>query len=277
MPEPKPAPISPAPDGPVPAISILIPVYNEEKILEESVRDIVRGTDAHGLAYELILCENGSKDRTVEVAERLRAQWPHVRLLRYPEPNYGGALNAGIQAARGASIVCFEIDFYDVPFVEIAHVLLKKYDAVIGSKRARGARDRRPFLRRLITWGFNTFLRIAFKFTGTDTHGIKAFRAEPGKALAAACQTDRDVFTTELVIRMERADLRVCEIPLEIVERRPAPVNILRRIPSTLKNLRRLWKATRSIRRPEHALERVPAAEMAAAEAAAHPQDAEKH
>ena len=58
--------------------------------------------------------------------------------------------------------------------VEIVHVLLKKYDAVIGSKRARGARDRRPSIRRLITWGFNTFLRIVFKFTGTDTHGIKA-------------------------------------------------------------------------------------------------------
>jgi hypothetical protein len=132
-----------------------------------------------------------------------------------------------------------------------------KYDAVIGSKRARGARDRRPLVRRLITFGFNTFLRIAFKFTGTDTHGIKAFRAAPVRPLANACKTDRDVFTTELVIRMERADLRMCEIPLEIVERRPAPVNILRRVPGTLKNLWRLWKATRGIQKPKHALESV--------------------
>jgi len=248
------------PDGTL-AISILIPIYNEEQILEESVREIIAGVDAHGIPYELVLCENGSKDRTVEIAERLCEELPTLRLLRCPIPNYGAALAMGIREARGTNVVCFEIDFFDVPFVEIANVLLKKYDAVIGSKRARGARDRRPFIRRLITWGFNVFLRIVFKFTGTDTHGIKAFRAEPVRPIVDACKTDRDIFTTELVIRMERADLRMCELPLEIVERRPAPVNILRRVPSTLKNLWRLWKATRGIKRPEHALEPVSATE----------------
>lgn len=242
------ASLAPA-DTPPLEVSILIPVYNEEQILEESVRDLVQGCDAHAIRYELVLCENGSKDRTVEIAERLSAELPSVRLLRYYKPDYGGALNAGIQDARGKNIVCFEIDFYDIPFVEIAHVLLKKYDAVIGSKRAPGSRDRRPWVRRFITWGFNTFLGIFFHFKGTDTHGIKAFRSGPAKPIAAGCKTDRDVFTTELVIRMERADLRMCEIPLEIEERRPAPINIVKRVPSTLKNLWRLRKALHGVSR----------------------------
>ena len=248
-------------DGNAPEVSILIPIYNEEKILEESVREITEGVGQLGISYELLLCENGSRDRTVEIAERLCSEIPALRLLRYPEPNYGGALAEGIRQARGQNIVCFEIDFYDVHFVECAQVLLKRYDAVIGSKRARGARDRRPFIRRLITWGFNTFLRIVFKFTGTDTHGIKAFRAAPVRPLVDACQTDKDIFTTELVIRMERADLRMCELPLEIEEKRPAPVNILRRVPATLKNLWRLWKATRGIGKPRRALEPLSSAE----------------
>src|SRR5512136_1294798 len=109
----------PAPSPP--AISILIPIYNEEKILEESVRDIVRGADSLGIPYELVLCENGSKDRTVEIGERLSRELPAVRLLRCPVPNYGAALALGIREARGENIVCFEIDFYDIPFVEIAH------------------------------------------------------------------------------------------------------------------------------------------------------------
>ena len=240
-----------------PAISILIPIYNEEQILEQSVRELIGGVAPFGIPYELVLCENGSKDRTVEIGERLKCEFPTLRLLRCPIPNYGAALAMGIREARGDSIVCFEIDFYDIPFVEIAHVLLKKYDAVIGSKRARGARDRRPFIRRFITWGFNLFLRIVFRFTGTDTHGIKAFRAAPVRPLVDACKTDKDIFTTELVIRMERADLRICEIPLEITEKRPAPVNILRRVPSALRNLWRLWKATRDIQKPTHGLETV--------------------
>jgi len=237
--------------------SILIPIYNEEGILEKSVRDLVKGCDATRVTYELVLCENGSRDRTVAIAESLCKELPPVRLLRYHEPNYGGALNAGIQDARGENIICFEIDFYDIPFVEIANVMLKKYDAVIGSKRAPGARDRRPWIRRFITWGFNTFLRVFFRFKGTDTHGIKAFRAKPAKPIAASCQTDRDIFTTELVIRMERNDLRMCEIPLEIEELRPAPINIAKRVPHTLKNLWRLWKATHRIKRSEHVLDRI--------------------
>jgi glycosyltransferase involved in cell wall biosynthesis len=242
---------------PRPAISILIPIYNEEKILEESVRDILQGADAFGIPYELVLCENGSRDRTVEVGERLCREFPQLRLLRCPVPDYGEALILGIREARGEAIVCFEIDFYDIHFIEQAHVLLKKYDAVIGSKRAVGARDRRPLIRRLITWGFNTFLRITFGFTGTDTHGIKAFRAAPVRPLVDACRTRRDVFTTELVIRIERAGLWRCELPLEIEEKRPAPVNILRRVPGTLKNLWRLWRATRKIGRPKGKLEPV--------------------
>jgi len=239
------------------AVSILIPIYNEEAILEESVRDIVAGVDPVGIPYELVLCENGSRDRTVEIGERLSAELPQLRLLRCPVPDYGEALLLGIRQARGEKIVCFEIDFYDVHFVEMAQVLLKKYDAVIGSKRAVGARDRRPFVRRLITWGFNTFLRVLFGFTGTDTHGIKAFRAEPVRPLAEACRTRRDIFTTELVIRIERAGLWRCEVPLEIEEKRPAPINIMRRVPSTLRNLWTLWKATRTIGKPRGKLEPV--------------------
>ena len=249
------------PDPPKPALSILIPIYNEESILEESVRDLIRGVDPHGIPYELVLCENGSKDRTVEIGERLSGEFPQLRLLRCPKPDYGEALILGIREARGEHIVCFEIDFYDTHFVKMAHTMLEKYDAVIGSKRAVGARDRRPFIRRLITFGFNTFLRIFFRFTGTDTHGIKAFRAAPVRPLVEACQTRRDVFTTELVIRIERAGLWRCEVPLEIEERRPAPINILRRVPSTLKNLWTLWKATRSIGKPKGRLEPVPASQ----------------
>jgi glycosyltransferase involved in cell wall biosynthesis len=229
-------------------VTILVPVHNEEQVLEESVCELVQGCDAHGILYEIILCENGSKDNTLEIAVRLSETFPSVRVLHYTRPDYGGALNAGIQEARGRNIVCFEIDFYDVSFVEIANVLLKKYDAVIGSKRAPGARDYRPRVRRFITWGFNSFLRIFFGFKGTDTHGIKAFRAEVAKPIAAECKTDRDVFTTELVIRMERADLRMCEMPLEIVERRPAPINIVKRVPSALHNIWRLRKAMRGVR-----------------------------
>jgi UDP-galactopyranose mutase len=232
----------------VPAISIVIPVYNEEKILESAVREIVAEADKLDINYELIICENGSKDRTLEIGQALSKEYPQVRAIHCPEPNYGAALELGILKAIGDNIVCFEIDFWDGPFIEIAKVLLRKYDAVVGSKAAKGARDRRPLIRRIITHGFNLFLRIFFGFQGTDTHGIKAFRREKSVNIVNDCKTSKDIFATELILRMERAGFYMCEIPLEIEERRPPSINLLKRVPSTIKNLFTLWKATRNLK-----------------------------
>ncbi len=231
-----------------PAVSIVIPVYNEEKILESAVREIVAEADKLDIGYELIICENGSKDRTLEIGQNLSKIFPQVRAIHCPEPNYGAALELGILKAIGENVVCFEIDFWDGPFIEIAKVLLRKYDAVVGSKAAKGARDRRPLIRRMITHSFNLFLRVFFGFQGTDTHGIKAFRREKSISIVNDCKTSKDIFATELILRMERAGFYMCEIPLEIEERRPPTIGLLKRVPGTIKNLFTLWKATRNLK-----------------------------
>ncbi len=237
------------PPKPAPIVSIVIPVYNEEKVLEPFARQIVEAVDKLGIDYELILCENGSSDRTAQIAEELSTVYPRVRAVHYPEPNYGKALALGILNSTGQNVVCFEIDFWDPDFVEISKALLKKYDSVVGSKRAPGARDRRPWIRRMITFGFNMLLKIVFGFQGTDTHGIKAFRRDKVLQIVPECQTGKDIFATELVLRMERAGLYMCEIPLEIEERRPPSIKLLKRVPSTIRNLIKLWKVTRNLDR----------------------------
>ena len=86
-------------------LSIVIPIYNEEKILEESVLDLIENIDADPRlsqrSYEVILSENGSTDDTVDIARRLEGRFDEVRLLRTGEPNYGLALRRGIYDARG--------------------------------------------------------------------------------------------------------------------------------------------------------------------------------
>ena len=231
-----------------PSVSIVIPVYNEEKILESAVKEIVVEADKLDIDYEIIICENGSKDRTLEIAQDMSKDYPQVRAIHCPEPNYGAALELGILKSIGENVVCFEIDFWDGPFIEIAKVLLRKYDAVVGSKAAVGARDRRPLIRRLITKSFNLFLRVAYGFQGTDTHGIKAFKREKSIDIVKNCKTSKDIFATELIIRMERAGFYMCEIPLEIEEKRAPSINLLKRVPSTIKNLFMLWKATKNLK-----------------------------
>ncbi|MBL4684406.1 MAG: glycosyltransferase [Nannocystaceae bacterium] len=228
-----------------PELSVVIPVYNEEGILEESLSELCTGLDGHGLSYEVLLAENGSRDATVAIAQRLAAQRANVRTLSYPEPNYGGALREGIYQARGRFVVCDEIDLCDVDFHLRALARLRRGEAqmVIGSKAMRGADDTRPLGRRLATRAYNGLLRATLGFSGTDTHGLKAFVRRALLPVVASCVVEHDVFASELVIRAERAGLSVVEIPVKIEEKRAPSVTLYKRVPRVLGNLGKLMRS----------------------------------
>src|SRR5690348_1990733 len=131
-----------------PDVSIVIPVYNEEGILREAVTELrasfaaTRAALGAPLAFEVIICENGSSDRTFELAQHLAAEHPEeIRAFSAGEPNYGKALKRGILEARGRWVICEEIDLCDGDFHRRALELLLHGDAdfVVGSKAMKGA------------------------------------------------------------------------------------------------------------------------------------------
>jgi glycosyltransferase involved in cell wall biosynthesis len=235
---------------PEPTVSIVIPIYNEEGILHSAVVDLRERLAPLGIAYEILLAENGSRDGTVVLANELAARYPEVILLSVPEPNYGLALRTGILAARGRFVVCDEIDLCDVGFYQRALELLESGHAemVIGSKLIAGASDERPMFRHAASIVYTGALRFLLDFRGSDTHGLKAFRRDRVVPIAAACLTDKDVYASELVIRAYRAGLAIDEIPLRVVEKRPPSINLFKRVPNVVKNLGRLTWAIRGSR-----------------------------
>jgi glycosyltransferase involved in cell wall biosynthesis len=228
-------------------ISIVIPVYNEEGILHASVVDLRERLAPFGRRYEIVLAENGSRDGTVAVAEKLAAKYPEVRHISTGTPNYGQALRAGILTARGRYIVCDEIDLCDVDFHRRAVELLESGAAamVIGSKLITGASDERPLFRHAASMVYTTMLRALLDFRGSDTHGLKAFAREAGVPLAEACLTDKDVFASEFVIRAYRAGIPIVEVPIRVKEKRPPSINLFKRVPNVLGNLGKLTWAIR--------------------------------
>ena len=112
-----------------------------------------------------------------------------------------------------------------------------------------GAGDHRPAFRKMITRAFNSVLRVCFGFTGTDTHGIKAFRRDALAEVLGQCVTSRSIFDTELVLRAERSGLRIVEVPVEVREiRQPSYWAVVRRLPEVTWNLLRLSVAIRRSR-----------------------------
>jgi glycosyltransferase involved in cell wall biosynthesis len=233
-----------------PKVTIVIPIYNEEGILRSSVIDLIDRLASFDWSYELVLAENGSRDRTRELCEELAARFAQLRYFSVGRPgqgNYGKALRQGILEARGEYVFCDEIDLCDTDFYARAIEILERgeVDLVIGSKLAEGASDERPWTRHLGSIVINGMLRAALGFTGTDTHGLKAFRARALRPIAERCVVDKDLFASELVIRAERAGIAIEEIPVRVKEKREPSVHLMRRVPNVLKNLAKLVVAIR--------------------------------
>ncbi|MDB4960332.1 MAG: glycosyl transferase family 2 [Myxococcales bacterium] len=237
-----------------PDVSIVIPVYNEEGILREALTELLDGLDivrnalgAPDLRFEVIIAENGSKDRTAELAAHLATERDEVTTFSLGEANYGKALRRGILEARGTWVICEEIDLCDLDFLRRAleHLRHRDCDMVVGSKAMKGASDERPVFRRVATRVINGMLWAALDFRGTDTHGLKAFHRETLRPVVEACVIDRDLFSSELVIRAGRGGLHVLEIPIRLHEKRPPAINLVKRVPNVLRGIAKMTRVIR--------------------------------
>jgi glycosyltransferase involved in cell wall biosynthesis len=222
---------------------VVIPAYNEAGLLAASLGDVVDGLHTRGIAYEVIVVENGSTDGTLALARELAAARQGVEVRSLPRPDYGEALRTGILAARGEQVVIFDADYYDLDFLDRALARLAappRPAVVVGSKRAPGTSDSRALPRRLITAVFAAVLRVGFGLRVSDTHGMKAMDREAVAPLVLRCRNGRDLFDTELVLRADRAGLDVVELPVTVVERRPSRTPIAGRALRTIVGLARL-------------------------------------
>jgi glycosyltransferase AglD len=220
-----------------------MPAHNEAVLLDDSVREVVDGLRARGADFEVLVVENGSQDRTRDLAASLAHDAPEVSVHTLDRADYGRALRTGLLAARGDIVVNFDVDYTDLGFLDAAVRRLGEEDPpaiIVGSKRAPGAQDRRSWPRRFVTWVFSSMLRVGFGLRVSDTHGMKALRREVVLPIGRACRCDGELFDTELILRAERAGLDVTELPVTVAERRPSRTSITRRALRTLAGLVRL-------------------------------------
>src|SRR5580704_15526302 len=177
------------------ALTVVMPAFNEAEILETSVRSVVEGLRARGERFEVIIVENGSTDGTAAIADALATSEPEVRAEHCADADYGRALRTGLLSARGAAVVNFDTDFFDLGFLAAAVARLFEPDGpviVVGSKRGEGATDDRAVLRKVGTAVFTTMLRVGFGLHVSDTHGIKAMRRNVVEPFARACRSGQD-------------------------------------------------------------------------------------
>jgi undecaprenyl-phosphate 4-deoxy-4-formamido-L-arabinose transferase len=151
-------------EAPLPVVSLVVPVYNEEATLEEVCRRALAALEGFGKPYELIVVDDGSRDGTWAIVERLVAAGPAVRAVRLKR-NFGQhpAMHAGLSRARGDIVVTMDADLQNVPEDLPKLIAAVEGGADVASGRRRGRDDSwgRTFPSKLV----NGMLR---RFTGVE-------------------------------------------------------------------------------------------------------------
>ncbi len=230
-------------------VSVVIPLYNEQDILRPNLEilagylDGVVGTGK----WVFLLVENGSTDSTLATAQSAVARWPGSRVMHMPEPNYGIALKAGLNAAATRWVYIVDIEQWDLPFIAWSWKHRQAYDMLLASKRADPTICHQHTYRRLLSCALNGLLQVLVQFTGTDTHGPKLVDRAALRSIIEVCELDRGQYDTELVIRAMRAGKRLVEVPVLYREMRPNRNWMMKKIVWNLLALRRLVKVMKDV------------------------------
>jgi dolichyl-phosphate beta-glucosyltransferase len=215
-----------------PFFSIIIPAYNEEKRLPNTLEQVFRFLEEQSYTSEVIVVENGSNDRTYETAKEFTKQHKNLHLIHDAQRGKGGAVQRGVREARGEYVLFCDADL-SMPVEEINKFLppaLNDFDIAIASREAPGAvRYNEPYYRHLTGRVFNMLIRLMVLPNLQDTQcGFKCLRAEVARDIFRFQTLTGWAFDVELLYIAHHHGYRVIEIPIDWYFNADSKVRVLR-------------------------------------------------
>lgn len=232
------------------SINILFPVYNEENRLERGIL-ITKEYIGKALAdvdITLTIVDNASTDKTQEIAERLCRENPDVSYIRIPEKGVGAAFRAGIRDNAAEIVGYMDVDLStDLKALYVMKRVFEEHPEVMmvnASKQAKGAKMiGRPWYRNITSKGLTMVMKAELGMKASDAIcGFKFFRKEFVEELIAESDASENgwFFIIELLIRAERSEGRVAELPVIYTEAEGGHVDVIKQTADYLKNIRKL-------------------------------------
>lgn len=202
-----------------PHLSIIIPAHNEESRLPRTLERIIEFLKTQSYSYEIIVVENGSSDRTFEIAQEYADQHPSVIVLHEERRGKGNAVQRGVLEAHGEFRFLCDADL-SMPIEELPKFLppaIDGFDIAIGSREAPGAiRYNEPSYRHLGGRAINLIIRLLILPGLNDTQcGFKCFRADVSDAIFRQQTLPGWSFDIEVLYLARRKKLRIKEVPIQ--------------------------------------------------------------
>ena len=214
-------------------VDVVLPVYNEEKILEQSVEELLHFLEKY-LSYDwkIIIAENSSTDNTLIVADNICGKFKgKVSLISLKEKGRGGALKAAWEKSEADIVSYMDVDLSSslTSFPLLINMLLQGNDISVGSRLRRDSEVTRSLLRTLLSVSYNFIIRVLFgvrSFSDAQC-GFKAAKRTVILPLLLKVKSKKWFFDTGLLILAEKVGCKIKEIPVVWTQGSKTTVKIL--------------------------------------------------
>ena len=231
----------------VPVLDVVVPVYNEQAALAESVHRLHRHLQEHfPFPARITIADNASSDDTPQVAAELAAELSDVRVVRLAEKGRGRALHTVWSTSDAPVLAYMDVDMStDLTALAplVAPLISGHSDLAIGTRLGRGSRVVRGAKREVISRCYNLILKSALATGFSDAQcGFKAIRSDVAQRLLPHVTDTGWFFDTELLVLAERSGLRIHEVPVDWVDDLDSRVDIVATATADLKGIGRLLR-----------------------------------
>lgn len=230
-----------------PEITLIIPMYNESKIIAETAIVLSNYMKENFNTYEIIFSDDGSKDSCGDIVRKL--ELPCVKVIGYElNKGKGCAVRTGMLEANGEIVM-----FTDADLAYGTEVIRRVYDTLVAAKDANmliGSRNLSKdgyegytFLRKLMSKVYIKVLCMAGGFKLSDSQcGCKAYKGDAVKKIFERCKVDGFAFDFESILWAQKFGYKIVEMPVKIVNHRESTVNVVKDTVKMLKDLRKMKK-----------------------------------
>jgi dolichol-phosphate mannosyltransferase len=234
--------------APLPALSVILPAYNEQALLADCVRQLHRALAGLGVAAEIIVVDDGSRDRTPEIADALARELPGVQAVHQANQGIGGAFRTGVTHATGEYLILWPADM-PAETADLAPYAaqLGRADVIVGVRQARLGYNS---LMRLNAWLYPRLVASLFQLRLRDVNWIHAYRRE---LFARITLTQRGIpMLVEALVRLRDLGATFVEVDVQMKQRLGgvASASRLKVMWRTLTGLLSFWNLWRKTPRP---------------------------
>lgn len=226
------------------SIDVVIPVYNEERVLAGSVGKL-RDFLCKNLScrWQIVIADNGSVDGTLAVARALSEQYPDVKYVQLELKGRGRALRKAWLESDADAVSYMDVDLSTelAAFPKMIEALDEGYHVAVGSRLMAGSKVKRGLKREITSRGYNLLIKLLFCSGFSDAQcGFKAVTRDIAQELVPHIKDQAWFFDTELLLLAEKKGYRIKDVPVEWVEDEDTRVKIVNTAWEDVKGLLRV-------------------------------------